>query len=595
MGAGKWEDHYNETFRDRRVVIIPDNDKPGDSHAEEVAAAIFPVAQSVKVLHLPDLPERGDASDFFQAGGTIEQLDELIKTTPTWSPPVSESWPALQPLPAATPPVPTLPPELLPEPLRDWLVDIAERAPVPLEFVAMSALSGLGAVIGRQVGIHPAEFDDYLVVPNLWSAIVGRPGTKKSHAVSEGLIHVRRLETEAAESYEAANASREAEQVRIKVESDNLQMAIKRALTNKDDDETDALQHQLTELIERRDAVAAPARRYLTQDATVEKLGVMLKENPSGILIFRDELAGWIGSLDKMGREGDREFYLESWNGTGSFNVDRIGRGSTRIPALTLTLCGGIQPGKLKRYISEAVSGGGGADGLLQRIQLLVWPDDESFPVWEESDQRPDKAARRRAWSVYQRLADIELPIDDGDESSEIPALHFTLEAQALHTAWRSELETRLRYETADTPAFESHLSKYRSLGPALALVCYLAELPADDVIGEVSLDALKKALALCEFLETHARKVFALELNPGLASAYALSRKIKSGTVHDGDTVREIYRHGWTDLTESKDAFAAVEVLERHGWVRFEREGTGGRTKDTLSLHPELRGKSNG
>ena len=46
-----------------------------------------------------------------------------------------------------------------------------------------------------------------------------------------------------------------------------------------------------------------------------------------------------------------------------------------------------------------------------------------------------------------------------------------------------------------------------------------------------------------------------------------------------DGDTVRDIYRHGWTDLTESQDAFAAIEVLERYGWVRLERESTGGRT----------------
>ena len=114
-------------------------------------------------------------------------------------------------------------------------------------------------------------------------------------------------------------------------------------------------------------------------------------------------------------------------------------------------------------------------------------------------------------------------------------------------------------------------------------------------MIGDVPVDALKKALALCDFLEAHARKVFAPELNPGLASAYALSRKIQSGAVHDGDTVREIYRHGWSDLTESRNAFAAVEVLERYGWVRLVREGTGGRTEVTLSLHPELRGKSDG
>jgi hypothetical protein len=601
MGAGKWREHFNETFNGRTVVVIADHDVPGDEHAEEVATAISPVAQSVKVLRIPDLPDRGDVSDFLQAGGTIEQLIEMVESTPVYVPTESatltggEAWADMQPLPAATPTVPTLPADLLPEPLREWLVDVSERAPVPLEFVALPALSGLGSVIGRQVGIQPEQFDDYTVVPNLWGAIIGRSGKMKTHAVSEGLRHVRRLETEAAESYDGASANREAEQVILKAESDNLNAEIKKALSGTDTGKVDALQLELTKLIEQRDTADAPARRFLTQDATVEKLGVLLKENPRGLLIFRDELSGWLQTLEKAGREGEREFYLEAWNGTGSFSVDRIGRGLVRIPALTLTICGSIQPGKLKRYIAEAIGEGAGADGLLQRVQLLVWPDESAFPVWGASTEWGNKEAKHRAWNVYKRLSEIELPNSDDEESNQIPALHFTPEAQVLHTAWRSELEHRLRTETVDTPAFESHISKYRSLAPALALVYYLAELEAGEVIGNVPVEPLKQALAMCDFLEMHARKVFAPELNPGLESAYALSRKIQNGTVHDGDTVREIYRHGWTGLAESQDAFAAVEVLERYGWVRLEREGTGGRTKESLSLHPELEGKSSG
>jgi len=56
------------------------------------------------------------------------------------------------------------------------------------------------------------------------------------------------------------------------------------------------------------------------------------------MLVLRDELSGWLRALDKPGREGDREFYLEAWNGTGSYTVDRIGRGTIHIPTLTLGL-----------------------------------------------------------------------------------------------------------------------------------------------------------------------------------------------------------------------------------------------------------------
>jgi hypothetical protein len=129
---------------------------------------------------------------------------------------------------------------------------------------------------------------------------------------------------------------------------------------------------RLTELTRQLTEATIIEQRYVTQDATVEKLGELLQENPNGMLLMRDELAGWLSALERPGREGEREFYLEGWNGTGSFTVDRIGRGTLHIPALIISVLGGIQPGKLERYLKEATAGGGGADGLLQRFQERV-------------------------------------------------------------------------------------------------------------------------------------------------------------------------------------------------------------------------------
>jgi len=85
MGAGKWRDSYNTVFTDRRVILIPDNDQPGRNHAEQVAAALAPVADGVKVLSIPDMPEHGDVSDFFANGGTAEQFRDLVATAEKWS------------------------------------------------------------------------------------------------------------------------------------------------------------------------------------------------------------------------------------------------------------------------------------------------------------------------------------------------------------------------------------------------------------------------------------------------------------------------------------------------------------------------------
>jgi hypothetical protein len=137
-------------------------------------------------------------------------------------------------------------------------------------------------------------------------------------------------------------------------------------------------------------------RRYKTEDATVEKISELLLENPRGILVHRDELSGWLRNLEKQGREGDRSFYLEAWNGTGSFDVDRIGRGSLHVPALCLSILGSIQPGPLSTYVYQATQGEKGDDGLLQRFQLLVWPDPPAS--WRNVDRWPDTEAKNRAY-----------------------------------------------------------------------------------------------------------------------------------------------------------------------------------------------------
>ena len=60
-------------------------------------------------------------------------------------------------------------------------------------------------------------------------------------------------------------------------------------------------------------------------------------------------------------------------------------------------------------------------------------------------------------------------------EEGEIPALRFSLEGQEIFNAWRTELELRLRKGDL-LPALESHLAKYRSLMPSIALIFYAVE-----------------------------------------------------------------------------------------------------------------------
>jgi putative DNA primase/helicase len=86
MGAGKWRPEYSECLSGGIVFILPDNDKAGKLHAEQVADALIGSAAAVHVIEgiLPDLPEKADVYDWLQAGNTVDQLQQLAISAPEW-------------------------------------------------------------------------------------------------------------------------------------------------------------------------------------------------------------------------------------------------------------------------------------------------------------------------------------------------------------------------------------------------------------------------------------------------------------------------------------------------------------------------------
>lgn len=497
-------------------------------------------------------------------------------------------WEPMLPLPPQLPEVPDLLSDMIPEPLRGWLVDIAVRACIPLVFVAAPAIVTLGAIVGRSIGIRPGRLDDWTVIPNLWGAIIGRPGVMKSHAVSEAIKPLEKLAANASHQFKEDRSFFEAQEIERKARLDALKKQMEKAALKGED--TTAIKHELAAKMQEAGELQATERRYMTQDATVEKLGELLQENPRGLLVVRDELSGWLSALNKAGREGDREFYLESWNGTGGYTFDRIGRGTIHIPAVCISIVGGIQPGKLKAHIMGAINEDGkGDDGLLQRLQILVWPDKSE--EWKVADRRPDTDARNRAFAIFEALDNLtEDEVGAEKAVDAVPFLRFSQKAQVVFDQWRYELENRLRSdEFANTPAFESHISKYRSLMPAIALLFHLVDvISGTQSPGGVSEDSARKAAAWCAFLELHAKKVYAAELDTGNQSAHLLAAKIESGAIQDGVTVRDIKEKDWSGLRDSDAVRAGLAVLESHNWVKIFTRQTGGRPSEVISIHPD-------
>ena len=234
---------------------------------------------------------------------------------------------------------------MLPEPLRDSLADGVQRMSVPPDNSAAAAIVALAAVIGRKVCVRPKRHDDWTICPNLWGAVVGPPSVLKSACIEEALRHPRRIEAEAWTVHAQALATHKQDALIAKAKAESAKQQLKKA-TGQKILPSESILRDLAQEVAQVESLEAPTpRRYVVNDATVEKLGELLHENSNGLLQFRDELNGFLRSMDRQGYESDRGFYLESWNGFGSYTYDRIGRGMIVILNISLSVFGGIQPG----------------------------------------------------------------------------------------------------------------------------------------------------------------------------------------------------------------------------------------------------------
>ena len=418
----------------------------------------------------------------------------------------------------------------------------------------------------------------------MWAVVVGRPGVLKSPAVEASLGPLRRLAALAAADYEKELPGHEVAAKVAKIQATLMTKAAASTLAkNAKADVSDML---------RTDAADEPTlRRYFTTDSTAAALGELLRQNPNGLLVHRDELVSLLRSLDQEDNAAARGFYLTGWNGNSPYTIDRIGRGmNLHIEAVCLSILGSTQPGRISEYLQHAVRGGKGDDGLMQRFGLLVWPDIDAS--WSNVDREPDRDAARAVHGIFQRLDQLDWrgigarrdTGPDGDPDG-LPYLRFDDAGQATFNEWRTVLEARLRSGEM-YPALEAHLAKYRKLVPGLALISHVA----NGEHGPVSERAVLRALAWAEYLETHARRAYASVTQADAESARALLTRIRRGEVPDPFVRRDVYLKHWAHLSTPEETHQAVRLLVDLDCLREERQETGGAPKTLYRINPKVR-----
>ena len=468
----------------------------------------------------------------------------------------SLTWDKPKELKAELLPVKPLDPAMLPNTMRDYITDIAERMDNSSpDYVAVGVMVALATLIGRKLSILPKRYDTWLVVPNLWGAAIGRPSAKKTPSLTAAMAPLHTFESEEFQKHGIAMKEHIGKVKLAKLTEKVTEKKFKKMHNDGKSEEADSM---LLKSLGMEPEQPPACKRFIVNDATVEKLGELLGSNPMGVLLFRDELTGWLNTLDKPDRASDRAFYLECWSGTGSFTYDRIGRGTQRIESATLSLMGGIQPGKLIPYLT-AQKEGKGDDGLIERFQLMVYPDPQPY---KHVDRPPNAQALRNATSIFAMLDDLP------GELNNPTILKFSPEAQRMFNTWYDNNQKLVRSATL-TPQLESHLAKYVSLFPSLALIIHAVDSSPG---GDIGIDSANKALAWCEYLESHVRRVYALADGP-IGSAKALQKRLHE--MPNPFRIGAINNKNWHGLTTTDQIHEALDSLCEHGHLQKVVSGT--------------------
>jgi hypothetical protein len=593
-GPGRWLPEFNEVFRGHPVLLHTHNDAAGHAHEAEVGAALQGIASKVRAARYAELPENGDVSDLIEQRRKDGLDDKIIRTelerrfrdARVWEPIVdaeangtngtngSGIWPEpdLSILSQKQLEPPALPLEVFGAYWSDWIRDHAAAKSCAPDYVAGGLLGGAGALIGNARWGSP--WPGWQEPPLVWTNNVGTPSSGKSPGLDPVRDVLASIEADANTNYKDDFSVWDTKKREAKIRLEVWESDCKRALKDK--------VGMLPPKPQNAEEPSRPHRkRIITNDPTVEKVARLVLENPKGLMLFRDELAGWIGALDKYGGAGgDRAFYIESYGGR-SYAVDRMKDAEPIVvPSLSVVIMGGIQPDRLATLVLS-----GDDDGLAARF-IYLWP--ERIPP-----QRPRAVAPSGAKAKLLKLYKLQ---EQMDENGERIALRFDEDAAAALQKYRTQVAAA---ESETSGLYLSWLGKLPGMAVRLAIIfehllwCGDNEdSPAPQSISE------RAAVAAIAFLDDYAapmaRRCFGEAALPQVdRDAKVLARCIVSNAPKTVNS-RDLRRAGVLSTKDAARYTVALAELEAAGWLRATpaRQGdTVGRQRKDWAVNPKRYG----
>jgi putative DNA primase/helicase len=557
------------------IIVAADDDRRTEGNpglAKALAAGDAIGAEVIK----PEFPCTDcDCTDFNDVAACTRRVKpDKAAGSPAKSATSSTGSTLNQPIPLTTslPPVKPLVAEMLPDSIGGFVSDAATRLQIPPDYLAVAVIAVVAGVMGGKYRIHPKQNDDWLVTPTVWAGLIGPPSTMKSACMSAASKPLQELEEELAKAHKEAQDYYQCDAELAEI---HLKQIKKEASALYGEDREKAVQTF-------RDAAFTDTpptrRRYYINDATVEKLGEIMSENPNGLILIRDELSGLVAKLLQEEHQADRTFYLECFEGNSSFTWDRITRGTVEALNCILSIVGGIQPSRIAPIIHSAINGQID-DGFIQRFQFAVWPDVSK--KWKWVDQTPDEEAYASYRDALRQLH--ELPGANAEEQD--CHLRFSKSAQALYITWTEKIQAEIHSDQLH-PVMQSHLAKLPKTIAGLALLFELL----DGGRSKVGKAATARAILWADYLLSHAERLYSLVAGQGMTGAkLILARR---GKLPEFITARDVQRKSWAGLSSTHTVAEALECLVDHRYLS-ELPGlsgpSGGRPKMRYRWHSSI------
>lgn len=485
--------------------------------------------------------------------------------------PFKPDWPApdARLMRAEALPAPPLPlSDVLHPRLEQWVRDAAEAKGAPPDYVFAALLIVAASTIGNTRWVSP--WSGWEEPPVLWTMCIGLPSAGKSPAIDAVLQPLRQVERrlrKAAEAEADALAERiEVAELAAKDWRAEVKAAVKAGEQSPPKPEAASID--------------APPHipRLIINDATIEKIGVILARQPRGILQVRDELAGWLEGMKRYSPSSDCPFWIEAFGGR-SYAVERINREPVSIDMLTVGVLGGIQPAPFIRLLRTVDD-----DGLFARF-LPIWP----APVPLRRPQlAPDMASMERILSQL-----VLLDFSTNEDGQSCPkVMSFAEGARELMDDFRQRVRDR---EAEADGLILSFLGKLPGMVARLSLVLTYLDWAVEGTTEprEIQTDDFRRAVHL---VETY--------LLPMAGRAYAEASTSKTdraarrliGIIREKGwrsfTSRDVQRLDRAGLGKASDLDPALAALEEGDCIRPVEKSAkpqGGRPSRLFAVNPEV------